>query len=184
MRGAEAVITIDGDRVTKDRVPKRYRYPELDQRLRKERTRREANILKKLGTPRLIETDRASRIVMAHIDGPIVRDVLDEDPTLGKAIGKAVEKLHEKDIIHGDLTTSNMILASNIVLIDFGLSFFSPHAEDKAVDLHVLKQALESKHHAVFEEVFQSFLENYNPPERQKILERLHAVEKRGRNKK
>ena len=58
--------------------------------------------------------------------------------------------MHAIDVIHGDLTTSNMLLRStsppSIVLIDFGLSYVSSLVEDKAVDLYVLERALASTH--------------------------------------
>eukprot|EP00126_Sphaerothecum_destruens_P010734 Sdes_comp20798_c0_seq4m17081 len=64
-------------------------------------------------------------------------------------IGVLVAKLHRENIIHGDLTTSNMLLegnSENIILIDFGLSYVSSLAEDKAVDLYVLERAFASTH--------------------------------------
>jgi len=78
-----------------------------------------------------------------------------------------------------------MILANEIKFIDYGLSFFSDKIEDKAVDLHLLRQALESKHHNTWEECFKSALDGYRDsyPEHELVLKRLDAVEKRGRNK-
>lgn len=66
-------------------------------------------------------------------------------------IGVQLAKLHLADIIHGDLTTSNMILrprtpTPELVLIDFGLSYVSNLVEDKAVDLYVLERAFSSTH--------------------------------------
>ena len=93
-------------------------------------------------------------------------------------------KIHDLDIVHGDLTTSNMILKDNkIVLIDFGLAQFSSKVEDKAVDLHLFKQALESRHSQVWEKAFTQFLSGYQPANKKEELSRLEKVEKRGRNK-
>ncbi|HLC62675.1 MAG TPA: O-sialoglycoprotein endopeptidase, partial [Candidatus Nanoarchaeia archaeon] len=80
-------------------------------------------------------------------------------------------------------TTSNMIYSKEIYFIDFGLSFFSEKAEDKAVDLHLLKEALESKHYKIWEECFKSVLEAYKKEANKsgETLKRLEAVEKRGR---
>lgn len=63
-------------------------------------------------------------------------------------MGRLVSKVHESGIIHGDLTTSNMIMTSHnyIALIDFGLSYFKESAEDRAVDLYVLERAFKSTH--------------------------------------
>ena len=70
--------------------------------------------------------------------------------TIMASIGRSIGQMHAIDVIHGDLTTSNMLLRSSsppsIVLIDFGLSYVSNLVEDKAVDLYVLERALASTH--------------------------------------
>ena len=102
-----------------------------------------------------------------------------------KLIGEQVAKLHSNGIIHADLTTSNMLYADKLYFIDFGLSFFSDKIEDKAVDLHLLKQALESKHFGVFDEAFKIILNTYKEKatDAEAVLERFEVVEKRGRYK-
>ena len=101
-----------------------------------------------------------------------------------KKVGEQTAKLHQNSIIHGDLTTSNMILKdSQIFLIDFGLGFISAKIEDKAVDIHLIKQALEAKHFQNHEELFQNFLKGYKWKDSKKVIERLKVVEKRGRYK-
>ena len=194
-RGAEAELYLDKDKVVKDRIKKDYRLDIIDQKLRKSRTKKEAKILRKivdLGfTPKLIKTDDKSIIEMEHIKGEKVRDVLEnvDYKKLSKEIAKKIKLLHDNGIVHGDLTTSNMILSnigengdsdSKVYLIDFGLSFHSTKVEDKAVDLHLLRQALESKHHTIWEECFEMIKKEYNDKE---VLNRLDVVEKRGRNK-
>ena len=81
-RGAEAVLFEDKDSIVKHRIKKAYRLPELDDELRRQRTRREANLLKKLSIPhpKLIYSDNKEKIVMEKIVGDKVRDVLDENP--------------------------------------------------------------------------------------------------------
>ena len=93
--------------------------------------------------------------------------------------------MHNNNIIHGDLTTSNMILENEIYFIDFGLSFFSDKTEDKAVDLHLLRHALESKHHKIFEKSFKAVLNGYKSKCRKynETIKRLEKVESRGRYK-
>ena len=79
-----------------------------------------------------------------------------------------------------------MILSkeNKIFFIDFGLSFFSDKTEDKAVDLHLLKKALESKHYKIFEECFKAALEGYKKSDNyEAIIKRFQIVEKRGRYK-
>ena len=87
--------------------------------------------------------------------------------------------------MHGDLTTSNIISAPKLHLIDFGLSFISHKPEDKAVDLHVLDRALESQHHENYQDLIANVIEGYKSYEDSSIvLERLEKVKLRGRNKK
>ncbi|MEM4248320.1 MAG: KEOPS complex kinase/ATPase Bud32 [Candidatus Nanoarchaeia archaeon] len=190
--GAEAEILLDGSSVVKSRVKKGYRINEIDEKLRKFRTRREAKVLSKLQkinfpAPKLFDIDDSRmRIGMEFVEGSRLRDVLYKNPLeFSREIGRKIGVLHSNGIIHGDLTTSNMILDREIKFIDFGLSFFSDKTEDKAVDLHLLRQALESKHHTIWEECFKAALEGYKEsyPEHSAVLDRLQKVEARGRNK-
>jgi Kae1-associated kinase Bud32 len=102
-----------------------------------------------------------------------------------QTIGRNIAKLHDADIIHGDLTTSNMILREGeVIFIDFGLGFQNGRIEDKAVDLYLIKEALEAKHFKRFEEYFAAVLEGYKLSKSWKeVLKRLEKVEKRGRYK-
>lgn len=188
--GAEARLFREGDIVVKERPKKNYRLTEIDEKLRKQRTRKEAKIIEtmqKIGipAPQLLKMcDKTMKIDMSFIDGPKVRDVMTVE--LAKEIGQKVGILHKNDIIHSDLTTSNMILNKEIHFIDFGLSFVSKKIEDKAVDLHLLNRALESKHHKISKECMQKVAEGYKEtnPQAEDVLKRLEVVEKRGRNKK
>jgi TP53 regulating kinase-like protein len=189
-QGAEAVIYRDGASIIKERVAKTYRLPIVDDMLRGFRTRREAKVIAKLNalgvpTPMLEKMDdKTMKITMEYIDGVKLRDCLTKKYSYD--IGKTIATMHANDIIHGDLTTSNMILKNGkVYFIDFGLSFFSKKAEDKAVDLHLLKRALDSKHHEISEECFAEALRGYteNYADSAAVLKRLELVEKRGRNK-
>jgi len=191
-KGAEATISVEDNAILKDRFEKGYRLKEIDEKLRKFRTRREAKVLDKLSeinfpAPRLhAMCDQAMQLRMEMVNGNKIRDILYRDPVaLSEEIGKKIGLLHANNIIHGDLTTSNMILDNEIKFIDFGLSFFSHKAEDKAVDLHLLRQALESKHHEIWEKCFEAALRGYKQsyPEHAAVLSRLEKVEARGRNK-
>lgn len=193
-QGAEAVLRKQENSIVKERTPKGYRLAEIDNRLRSSRTRREARILQKLEelnfpAPRLHKIDdKKMEIKMDFITGPLLKEILHTNPAvLSKEIGRKVGILHANGIIHSDLTTSNMIRCNNEVhFIDFGLSFISTKAEDKAVDLHLLDRALESRHHEIHKECISAVLEGYKEgnPEWQEVLQRLEKVEKRGRNKK
>ena len=191
-QGAEAKLYLTDSKIVKDRFEKDYRIKEIDARLRKSRTKRESKIFEKLAeinfpSPKLIETDNKEKIVMEYIKGPKVRDILEEKDyeKLSEEIGKKLAILHNNNIIHGDLTTSNMILGKEIYFIDFGLSYLSHKIEDKAVDLHLLKQALESKHYKIWEKCFEAALKAYKKEskEAKEVLKRLETVEKRGRYK-
>ena len=185
-QGAEAVLVLDKNLV-KDRIPKRYRHPRIDAELRSSRTNREAKILRKLEAlgfpaPRLVNQKQAT-IEMQFLLGKRVRDVLTAKNCrmFGTGMGRKIRILHDAEIIHGDLTTSNMLRHEKaIYFVDFGLSFFSPKVEDKAVDLHLLRQALESKHYRFWKPCFASVLKAYGD---KAVIARLEQVEKRGRNK-
>ena len=193
-QGAEAIVTkTDDATVLKERIPKDYRHHLIDIGLRRSRTRREAKIIEKLTAanfpaPRLKEMDdKRMKLSMDFIKGSKLRDVLDTNHIeLSKEIGKKVGQLHALDIIHGDLTTSNMMLDDEIKFIDFGLSFVSTKVEDKAVDLHLLDRALESKHHEIYDESIAAVMDGYKEgnPNHSEVLARLEVVRKRGRNKK
>ena len=188
-QGAEAKIFLENKRILKNRFRKSYRIKEIDDRLRGSRTRREAKILQKLEAfnfpaPKVIESDNKENLVIEKIEGKLVKDVLQANyKKLCTEIGKKVAILHNNTIIHGDLTTSNMILGKEIYFIDFGLSFFSEKPEDKAVDLHLLKEGLESKHYKIWEDCFKCVLSSYKKEAKRSVetLKRLEAVEKRGR---
>ncbi|MCH8329408.1 MAG: Kae1-associated serine/threonine protein kinase [Nanoarchaeota archaeon] len=188
----ESKLFLDKNKVVKDRFRKTYRIKEIEERLRKSRTKREAKVLEKLGkidfpVPKLIKNNEKDRLEIEFINGKLLKNILDKKNCikLSKEIGNKVAILHNNDIIHGDLTTSNMILDKEIYFIDFGLSFFSRKIEDKAVDLHLLKEALESKHSEIWEECYKAVLESYmeKAVDGKEVVKRLKIVEKRGRYK-
>jgi Kae1-associated kinase Bud32 len=191
-RGAEAVLEKDGNLLIKTRVKKRYRIKELDEKLRKTRTRHENSLLREarragVAAPQVIEEDETV-IKMEFIDGSRVKDILGTQNSshICKKIGKSVAALHNNSIIHGDLTTSNMILRGEaLYFIDFGLGFRSARAEDKANDLYLLHEALESTHFEVLEEAWKAVLDSYRESchEAKKVLNTLSEIEKRGRYK-
>ena len=193
--GAEAVIFLEGDWIIKRRVKKSYRLSEIDEQIRKLRTRSEAKLLekasKKINTPKIIKVDEKTKeIKMDFIQGEKISDFLDSFPLVKQIricteIGKSVGELHDSDIIHGDLTTSNMILKnSKVFFIDFGLGFHSHKIEDKAVDLHLLKQALEAKHFMYSLRLFEEVKKGYSiSKSSDKVFEQLKRVEARGRYK-
>lgn len=198
-RGAEAVLSkkmMDGQPVLiKERIIKGYRVPQLDQKLRIERTRTEARLLSEarragVSTPKIVNVDEAgATIVMEFIDGPKLKDALSDmdakrRASVAQSVGVAVGKLHSAGIIHGDLTTSNMLLVDDAVwFIDFGLGFFSDRMEDFGTDLAVLHEALRSTHFKFLDELWQDFLSGYRTSfaGADQALKALEAIEQRGR---
>ena len=207
-QGAEAKIYLagfgelyfpwDNEKVIiKHRIPKRYRIKEIDAKLRKERTVREARILHRakeagVNCPYVYEVDlKDMKLVMEFIDGERLKELLEEIPMderlpLCREIGRQIGRLHEAGIVHGDLTTSNMILREGkIYLIDFGLAEFDSSLEAQGVDLHLLKRAMESTHYRWFDQGFEAVMEGYAEVRgREKageLKEKISEIESRGR---
>jgi len=195
--GAEAILYKDGSQVMKERLAKAYRLPALDESLRKFRTRREAKVLGRLQemgfpSPALRDfSDKRMSILMDFMPGVKLKDVLEQREQvvdLGREMGQRIAKLHSANIIHGDLTTSNMIVhaeTSELHFIDFGLAAFSEKVEDKAVDLFLLDRALETTHMEKYQELFAAVLEGYRAGyvDADDVLKRFEEVQMRGRNK-
>jgi Kae1-associated kinase Bud32 len=187
-KGAEASIIDEGRKISKLRKQKRYRLKQLDDMLRSGRTRREAKIIEKLqnviDVPKLLSySDKTMNIEMEKLEGMQLRDVLNAKncQKLFTEAGGKIGKMHGLGIIHGDLTTSNMMLSKGkVFFIDFGLSFFSDRTEDKAVDLHVLKETLKGKHNELWKKCFDAVLKGYKDKE---VIKRMEVVEARGRYK-
>jgi len=189
-QGAEAIISLKNNQIHKQRIKKSYRLLEIDNKLRKSRTKSETKIINKLQNiipvPKIIESDNKENIIMQFIEGKKLSENLEnlDWKKICKQIGENIAKIHDQDIIHGDLTTSNMIFSNNqVFFIDFGLAFHSYKIEDKAVDLHLLQQALDAKHFTIAEQAFKIIINNYKPKEKDKILQRIKAIEARGRYK-
>jgi TP53 regulating kinase-like protein len=201
-RGAEALLIKQGSLLLKRRIKKGYRHEHLDFMLRAGRTRREARLLEKashaINVPKVKAIDGMAKkkfepeteIEMEFIDGKVLSLWLDKFPMnkaikICRQIGENAAKLHDLDIMHGDLTTSNMILKQDkVYFVDFGLGFHSMRAEDKAVDLHLLRQAFEAKHFKHWRKLFDAVLSGYKISKNAKtVAERLKKVEARGRYK-
>ena len=204
-KGAEASLYygqwFDKIVIFKCRVPKNYRQEQLDRKIRSERTLNEGKALIKtkyygLNVPQVYEIDiQNSTIVMKYIEGQklksLLRDLSPEKKfNYFSRIGVYIAILHKNGHIHGDITTSNIIVTKeeNIFLIDFGLHAYSDTIEDKSVDLHLFKRVLISSHGRDYELCFKSFLEGYvseyqmeNINECQKIIKNINAIETRGR---
>lgn len=207
--GAEAKIDLivwhGRNVVRKIRVPKAYRNEKLDQWLREKRTREEAEILHRaklsgVECPLLYFVDPVKmELYLEYIEGVLLRNLelcgrvknSPDDLVLTNCydlLGKYAAKLHRDHIIHGDLTTRNVVHTNNgrLVLIDFGLSFISERIEDQAEDLHLLKQALKSTTtEGRAKTAFEIVLGGYRIEAGSKLTDRLQSqikeIERRGR---
>jgi bifunctional N6-L-threonylcarbamoyladenine synthase / protein kinase Bud32 len=187
-RGAEAIITFHEGLAEKKRVSKRYRVAALDRRLIAERTRAEARLIhtaRKGGVPTPIISDiTADTIVMEQVEGTLLTHALHESTVM--EAGRMIGKLHKAGIMHGDLTTSNLILRKSdgrCVLIDFGLAQATTEIEQRGVDVHVLFQTLESTapdHADLLKAAFTAgYMETFEGAA--DVLHREHEIELRGR---
>lgn len=197
-KGAEANIYsgqwLNHDVLIKERIPKSYRIHEIDRRLRKERTKKEAKLLgeaKSCGvkTPLIYDIDKQNNsLTLEKIHGKIVKNIfedaeLDKIKEISVKIGKNIAKLHNCGIIHGDLTTSNLILENgDIVFIDFGLGKNSDLVEDKGVDLLVFKKAISGIHYKIADICFEEILKGYKEADDyDEVIEKVEEIEGRGR---
>ncbi|XP_007439956.1 EKC/KEOPS complex subunit TP53RK [Python bivittatus] len=192
--------------VMKLRFPKRYRHPTLDERLSHKRTAQEARSLLRcrragISAPVVYFVDYvANCIYLEDVVGSLtVRDYIISQQQSGEGtsslillaekIGEILARMHDEDLVHGDLTTSNMLLRPpvenlELMLVDFGLSFISTLPEDKGVDLYVLEKAFLSTHPNT-EALFEALLKKYSAASKKSIpvIKKLDEVRLRGRKR-
>ena len=200
-KGAEADLWLDPDwnrlkALIKRRGEKKYRNPELDREIRRTRTTHEASIIHRaklagVPSPLIYQVDpEEATIVMEYVEGDRVRDIVDElsgdeRRSLFEQIGAMAGRLHEAGIVHGDLTTSNIIKTEEgVVFVDFGLGEMSRETEKRGVDLNLMHRMLTSTHFKHTEELFTAFVEGYRSvlgAEASEALVRMEEVSRRGR---
>jgi TP53 regulating kinase-like protein len=201
-KGAEANLYLmdwqNRKAIVKKRLPKKYRPSRLDEQIRTYRTVHEPLLMhgaKQAGvpTPVIYQVNvKEATIIMEFIEGMQVKESLNsqsekERESICLRIGKSIGKLHRSGIVHGDLTTSNMILKSEekIVFVDFGLGEKTNELEARAVDLHLMKRALQSTHFRFAEECFSAVMEGYTSvmeaQTAREVFEKIKEIERRGR---
>lgn len=189
--------------IVKERFSKKYRHPILDSKLTLKRLNAEARCMTKarrlgVSTPVLYAVDPLLHtLTFEYVQGPSVKEIFlnfgskgvveERMEDIARQIGDAIGKLHDGGLIHGDLTTSNMLIqleTNQLVLIDFGLSFTSTLPEDKAVDLYVLERALLSMHSSCGN-VMDRILASYRKSSKQwsSTFNKLAQVRQRGRKR-
>ncbi|XP_019723795.1 EKC/KEOPS complex subunit TP53RK [Hippocampus comes] len=213
-QGAEArvyrSVFLGKPTIVKERFPKRYRHPVLDEKLTHRRTVQEVRSILRcrkagISAPVVYFVDYTSHCIFLEeiTDSSTVRDHIASAQLSGsscpdvelehlvKKMGHILAKMHDEDVIHGDLTTSNMLLRrppedgeTDLVLIDFGLSYISTLPEDKAVDLYVLEKAFLSTHPST-EALFETLLKSYTASSQKSeaVIKKLDEVRLRGRKR-
>jgi Kae1-associated kinase Bud32 len=184
--------------VLKQRLSKEYRIPEIDEKIRSQRTIHEPQIIHKakeagVPTPTIYMIDILdATIIMEFVKGKQVKQILSdlsdkERRSLCRHIGNLIGHLHTYGIIHGDLTTSNMILTptGKVVFVDFGLSEHSIELENRGVDLHLMKKTFQSSHFKYAKECFAAVMEGYRrfmgEDVTKDVVGKIREIERRGR---
>ena len=185
VRGAEAVVEVGPERVTKRRIPKPYRHPELDGRLRRGRTRSEARLTSEarregVPTPVVLDVDDVeATLVLETVGEADLRDALGESRV--RDVGRHLAVLHRAGFVHGDPTPRNVRTApGRTYLIDFGLGYYTDDREDYAMDLHVFEQSLAGTTDDA-ESLRVAFETAYAGAGDPAVVERLREIEGRGR---
>lgn len=201
-KGAEASLYLtewyERKIIVKLRIPKKYRPEVLDRQIRSYRTIHEPQLMheaKAAGVPTplvYMVNVPLSSITMEYVEGQQIKQLLnivpeDQRQKLCVIIGVLIGKLHNHGLIHGDLTTSNMILSpeGKIFFVDFGLGEKNFEVEAQGVDLHLMKRALQSTHYQFWEECFKNIMHGYSSilgvEAAEKVYEKIKEIERRGR---
>ena len=189
--------------IVKERFVKTYRLAALDKKLSHRRMSQEVRSMVRcrrhgIRAPAVYHMDLQRRLIYMEdiADGMIMRDYImqldtEEGSTtleqLMELMGGVLAKMHNIDVVHGDLTTSNMVYnaeTKEMTLIDFGLSYVSSLAEDKGVDLYVLERAFLSTHPNT-ETLFKVLLQSYvgSSHNSKAVIDKLDEVRLRGRKR-
>jgi Kae1-associated kinase Bud32 len=163
--GAEAEVWLGSwmgqSAIRKQRRNRSWRHPDLDDRLGRRRMIAEARLLVRLyrnglNVPLLFDCDVVDQqLVMSHIQGRPLIEILNDASIADndvidilKNAGQTIRMLHRQAIVHGDLSTNNIIITpeNEAVLIDFGLARIEYETELFGIDLHVLFEILGASH--------------------------------------
>lgn len=216
-QGAEGRLYLGeykGERcLIKERFVKKYRHHELDTQISRQRMKAEAKAAGRcqncgILAPKIFHTDLNERkLYMEYFDKAITAKqyiqnvVMDSNAVaeevlkeLCTTVGSTIGKMHANNIIHGDLTTSNILInpkngdsfkTYDIIFIDFGLSHYNQGSEDKGVDLYVLERALLSTHSEqpyLFDYMLQAYRKECGKDE-QSVVAKFEEVRARGRKR-
>ncbi|MFW5911483.1 MAG: bifunctional N(6)-L-threonylcarbamoyladenine synthase/serine/threonine protein kinase [Halolamina sp.] len=183
-RGAEAVVDVEDDEIVKRRIPKGYRHPDLDAKLRRDRTVLEARLLSEarragVPTPLVHDVDvPEATLRLQHVGDSDLADAL--NPERARELGEHLARLHDAGIVHGDPTTKNVRVGDRLFLLDFGLGYHSGHPEDHAMDLHVFEGSVAGTATDA-DRTCRAFEEGYADLGDEAVLARLAEIRGRGR---
>ncbi len=200
-KGAEAdvikALWCGIDAVYKIRKVLPYRLPVLDSEIRRQRTIHEAEMISSakgagIQTPYLFFVDPpGATLVMEYVEGGRMKDLVlslppEEAADLFEQLGADAARLHSAGIMHGDLTTANVVKrGEHLVFLDFGLSVHSTRVEDHAVDLRLIKETIVGAHSDVAEPALSSLFRGYTRvaggDRARAVFKQLRAIERRGR---
>ena len=198
-KGAEAVIYsgsfFQTPIILKHRLPKPYRLPEIDQTIRFHRLRAEARLLAeawKTGAqvPNLYGIDSGNfTLLIEEVQGEILFSLINSTDistlkSIFERIGEQVGLLHEKGIIHGDLTVFNVIIKekNSPWIIDFGLGQISNELEKKADDLltfYSTLKAISPKYKVLFDKIQLGYIKVCKKG--RKTFEHMRKIQSRAR---
>jgi Kae1-associated kinase Bud32 len=195
-QGAEAHLYktkyLQKECLLKKRIPKTYRHPQLDEKISKARTKQEALLLHKakkngIKTPYIYEVNlKKKEIHMEWIKGKTLKQALlkgKKRNTL-QTIGQKIGSLHTNAIVHGDLTTSNIIIntKNEPIFIDFGLGYNTTKHEDQAVDLLNFHKTITTTHTKTKQE-WETIIKGYRQTfsKSKEVLAQMEKIEKRTR---
>jgi len=199
-KGAEAELSQktfeERNLLSKKRIPKGYRNKKLDDLIRKTRTRGEAKLIREassvVNVPGIFSVnEEKAEIMMEFIKGNQLKEEIEKNIFYCTEAGREIRKMHDAGIIHGDLTTSNIIIAQlneetrerikkrgKLFFVDFGLGYFSKKLEDRATDLVVFKKTFNATHSNI-KNGWALVMEGYKPEK--DLVERMKVIEKRAR---
>ncbi len=198
-KGAEAIVYsgsfLGVPAVLKQRFPKKYRLPQIDNEIRLQRMRAEARIMTecwKIGihVPALLGININNMMLFIEkLEGIILYNLLNSSSQtqlkqIFKLVGNQIGILHKNNIIHGDLTVFNIIISNkeDPWLIDFGLAQISSELEKKADDLLTFQSTLKAvyiQYNVLLEAFRAGYLENYQNST--KIFDQMKKIQSRAR---
>jgi len=128
---------------------------------------------------------------MDLIDGKQLKEFANDMPdsrleTMCFEFGRLLGLLHRGKVVHGDPTTSNVIVDNRgkLWIVDFGLAEWNATIEMMGVDLHLVRRALETTHWDRQTLMLKATIEGYSSimgNETEEVLSRMDEIRERGR---